>query len=871
MITCEDGNKSKQELIDELTSMRALVPRLEQLTAEYREAEKLQNALYEIADLASSAEDMSHFYGSLHRIIGSLMYAKNFYVALYEKDSGLVRFPYFEDTVDEIVPDELPFERIERGMTAWLMRHGQSALMTRADLIEQSEKGEIEVVGELPVMWMGAPLLRNRSGFGAIVVQSYAEQHRYTNKDLELLNFVSQHITTALERKLARAELESRVEERTRDLVAANQNLQLEIRERERGERLQASLFRIAELSNVSLDMDEFYRRLHQIVAELTYARNFYIAIYDPATGMITFPYMVDELDTQPRPRSTGQGLTEYLIRRGDPVLLDRDQLAALERAGEIKDLGGRCLHWLGVPLMDGEEVIGVLAVQSYDDDVRFEERDLELMTFVSHHIAGALQRKQATVALEHAYDELERRVQERTQELYEANRVLEDQIKERKRIERRLIHDALHDALTGLPNRNLFQDRLIHAIKRMNRGADFRFAVLFLDLDRFKVINDSLGHLVGDQLLKEVSGRILACMRESDTVARLGGDEFAILLESLSGATDARKTATRILERLSEPFELGDQEVFTSTSIGIAFGNTRYKKPEDLLRDADAAMYRAKERGRGRIEIFDESMHAQALAQLEMESYLHRAVEKDELRIHYQPIVNLETRAIIGFEALVRWQHPYKDLLVPESFLPLAVETGVIQTFDRWVLEHAIKQMQHWRQTFPQHRPLELHVNISGKLLQQPDFAADLANLLAETGLDPACLELEVNESALLETQSAAEVFAAFQQMGVKLLLDDFGTEHTSIRLLHEFPMDTIKIDRTFVTAMPDREENHAITRTVAALGEILGMRVIAEGIETEAHLTEIRALGCHFGQGFHLAHPLAADAATELLLRAR
>ncbi|MDJ0835592.1 MAG: EAL domain-containing protein [Acidobacteriota bacterium] len=868
MVAVADADKSKNELIAELASIRKLVPRLERLTSEYRESEKLQGALYEIAELAGSAEDMDHFYSAIHRIVGNLMYARNFYVALHDLETGMFGFPYFVDSVDTSRPDKLPFEKVSRGMTAWLMRQGKSKLITRADLDRLVKKGELDVVGKPPHMWLGAPLMRERRVVGAIVVQSYADEWQYSRKDLELLTFVSQHISTALERKQSREDLERAVEERTRELTQVNQSLQQEIKERQRAEKLQAALFRIAELTNTAQNMDEFYSKLHAIVGELIYARNFYIAGIQRETGLLLFPYRVDEFDDTPKPRRAGRGLTEYVIRHGDPVLLDREARDRLEESGEIVRSGSLMENWMGVPLRSGDQILGVLAVQSYTPEHTYRTRDLELLTFVSHHIAAALQRKQAVDSLHQAYSELERRVQERTQELYEANRILESQIAERKRIERRLIHDALHDALTGLPNRNLFKDRLIHALKMMNRNPNFHFAVLFLDLDRFKIVNDSLGHLVGDELLKEVSKRILACMRESDTVARLGGDEFAILLESLAEPGDARIIAERILERITEPFVLGEQEVFTSTSIGIAYSHERYTKPEDLLRDADSAMYRAKESGRQRIETFDESMHRHAVEQLEIESYLHRAVEKQELVVHYQPIVHLETRQITGFEALVRWQHPNRGLLKPGAFIELARETGVIISLDWAVLETAARQMKVWLSLFPEGRSPVLHVNFSGKHFSQGNFTERLQELISKAGLPPGQLRLEVDEAALLDKTSLVDdTFNHLKNLGVHLLLDDFGTRYSSLSYLHKFPMDTIKIDRSFVTRMLDIQENLEIIRTIHALARTLEMQVIAEGLESRELIDAVRELGCEYGQGYQLAKPMTAEEVTTML----
>lgn len=863
MVIAADHQKSREQLIKELNGIRKLVPRLERLTAEYRETERIQSALYKIAELTYTAENMDAFYSTLHGIVSELLYADNFYVALYETRTGMVSFPYFVDSVDTSTPEEFPFEKIKRGLTAWLMGRRTPVLLDGKDLARMREANEIEIVGKLPLMWMGCPLITEGLVTGAIVLQTYEEGRSYRTKDLELMKFVSRHITTGLERKLAREALERRVEERTAELVHVNSSLQREIKERRRGEELQAALFRIAELSNTTAEMSIFYEELHDIIGELIYAANFYIALWHPETEEISFPYRADQFDEGTVTRKGGRGLTEYVLRLKKPVLLDTHMLENLAAAGEVLPHGKTMIQWLGVPLLEGDETLGVLVVQSYNPSRTYENRDLDLMTFVSHHVAGALVRKRSADALLVAYDDLERRVKERTRDL-------ESEIQQRRVVEQQLTHDALHDALTGLPNRTLFRERLDRAIKRKMRHKAFCYAVLFLDLDRFKVINDSLGHLVGDELLKGVSERIKDCLRDTDTVARLGGDEFVILLENISGPSDATAGAERILDRLAEPFDLAGQEVFTGTSIGLTLGLERYTNADDLLRDADAAMYRAKESGRGRVVIFDESMHKHAMRQLEMESFLHRCVAKKELDLYFQPILNLSNGRIEAIEALVRWNHPERGLMEPEEFLGLAKETGMIKEIDWWVLGAACRHLSGWLNQIDGLDHLSLHVNLSGTHFLHEGFADRLQGLLEGLDLDSSRLKLEVDEGALLEKISLTDVVLnRFKKMGIKVLLDDFGTRYSSLSYLHRFPMDTIKIDRSFITRMLDIQENMAITKTIHALGATLEMKTIAEGIETEEILEAVREVGCQMGQGYHLAEPMNGKETAALLAK--
>jgi diguanylate cyclase (GGDEF)-like protein/PAS domain S-box-containing protein len=437
-----------------------------------------------------------------------------------------------------------------------------------------------------------------------------------------------------------------------------------------------------------------------------------------------------------------------------------------------------------------------------------------------------------------------------------------------RRLAEERLRHDALHDTLTGLPNRTLFIDRLEHTIRSARRPDARPFAVLFLDLDRFKMINDSLGHLIGDELLVAIASRLANCLRPGDTVARLGGDEFTILLENLAYPEDAADVAKRLQHALAAPFLLRGQEVFTSTSIGITLSNEDYERPDEMLRDADTAMYQAKLRGKARHAVFDATMHAQALADLQLESDLHRALERDELRVYYQPIVALYTDRVVGFEALVRWQHPSRGLLLPGEFFPLAEETGLITALGQWVLRESCRQLADWQSRLTHLPPLTVSVNLSAKQLLQPDLVAQIAQTIWDTGLNPRQLKLEIIESALVaEGEAATTALNQLKSLGVQLSIDDFGTGYSSLSYLHRFPVDTIKIDRSFVSQLDVAGGHDAIITAIVTLARSLGMNAIAAGVETTAQRDQLKALHCEYGQGWLFARALVGDQATALV----
>ncbi|MFM7427606.1 MAG: putative bifunctional diguanylate cyclase/phosphodiesterase, partial [Elainella sp.] len=448
--------------------------------------------------------------------------------------------------------------------------------------------------------------------------------------------------------------------------------------------------------------------------------------------------------------------------------------------------------------------------------------------------------------------------------------------ITERKQAEHQLVHHALHDNLTGLANRTLFMDRLQQAIGRSKRLAGYRFAVLFMDRDRFKVLNDSLGHVVGDQLLVAIARRLESCLRSVDTIARLGGDEFTILLEGIHDAEDACHLADRIHQSLQGPFSLTGQEVFTSASIGIALSETEYDRPEDLLRNADTAMYRAKTLGRSRHALFDTAMHKRAVALLQLETDLRRAVaasgtaQPQEFRIQYQPIVALATGQLSGFEALVRWQHPERGLISPTEFIPLAEDTGLIVPLGQWILTEACQQLQRWQQTTE--APLSISVNLSTKQFSQPSLIDQVRQLLEHPDLQNSNvkLKLEITESVIMENADAAKAMLdQLKAMGVHLLIDDFGTGYSSLSYLHRFPIDTVKIDQSFISHMSTDSESAEIVRAIVSLAHNLGMNVIAEGIELIEQLRQLKSLGAEYGQGFLFAKPLDSTEVETLLRR--
>ncbi|WP_236142486.1 putative bifunctional diguanylate cyclase/phosphodiesterase [Nostoc sp. CMAA1605] len=501
-----------------------------------------------------------------------------------------------------------------------------------------------------------------------------------------------------------------------------------------------------------------------------------------------------------------------------------------------------------------------------------------ELLQTVAEYIEKLSQNNQKLLAAEEAlkvsYTELEAHVIERTSQLAQANQKLQVEVAERKQAELKLLHQAFYDALTGLPNRSFFMNRLTHVVNYSQLRPDYMFAVLFIDLDDFKFINDSLGHAYGDQLLLIVAQRIKDCLRTIDLPARLGGDEFTVLLEGISGVKDVIDVVEQLQESLSRKITLAGQEVFTKASIGIALSSTGYEQPEDLLRNADLAMYQAKAKENSSYQVFDSDMHVQVLVRLQLETALRQAIERKEFQIYYQPIVSLATGKLTGFEALLRWLHPQKGIISPEEFISVAQESGLIVKIDQWVLYEVCSQVKEWQERFslksvnPRESALTISVNLCNPQFSQSSLLSYVDQVLKRTKLDAQSLKLEITESVIMENgDKAILVLKEIRNLGIQLAIDDFGTGYSSLGRLHQFPINELKIDRTFVSGKNTSRVNLEIVETIIILSKKLGISVTAEGIETEEQLAFLKKMKCEYGQGYFFSKPLDKSAAENLI----
>jgi diguanylate cyclase (GGDEF)-like protein len=825
----------------EVSELRGTLARLEH-------SELVQRALFAISDMAGSDCDMPELLKGIHAIVDMLMYARNFFIVRLDPTRESIRFLYFVDVVD---PPPLGDIRLSdrEGTLTWYVLNDGKALRGDNDELSAQVSGPLSYVGSDSYVWMGVPMVRDGVVEGAIVVQSYEPGISYSADDQALLEFVGNHILIALERKRTQDDLERSVQQRTLELADANRGLELEIVERERAERLQAALFQIAQLATSGIGQDEFYREVHAVVGTLINARNFFIALLSHDRTTMEYPYAIDETGEIYETRPVGLGLSEYVINHGESIFSAGEMLALGERGEiELDTVGALAVCWLGVPLIVGDEAIGLVAVQSYDPAVVYGPADQELLGFVASQIANSLNRRRATEIQQEAFALLEQRVQARTHEL-------RMEIGERERIQDQLKHEVMHDTLTGLPNRGYLRNRLNHVLARHELEPERQCALLYLDIDRFKVINDSLGHLAGDEVLKEVATRLQACVRDPDLVARLSGDEFVILLGDVDVPGTAVKVAQRVIDLLGRPMQIVGKALTVSASIGIAVGDRRYALADELLRDADTALYRAKSLGRKRYVLFDTSLQHQSVDVLALEDELRDALQADQFVPYFQPIVRLATGDVVGYEALLRWNHPTRGVLGPSDFLQIAEDSGQIETIDWRMFELSCEQATRLGDI-----GTYLTINVSPRHLRHADFDTRLLEMLARAGLAPNRLLTEITEGSLLDDPDRARAtLGRLQEAGIGAALDDFGTGYSSLSYLHSFPLRILKIDRSFVIELGSKGKGNStsIVTAILALAGALGMEVVAEGIETEEQRSALVALGCEFGQGYFLGRP--------------
>jgi diguanylate cyclase (GGDEF)-like protein len=847
-------NNANQLSLEEL---RELVPQLQKITKKYKHSESIQKSLFDISELASSINELSSLYPAIHDIIGDLMPAQNFFVAFYEEEKDIIDFVYFVDEFDEQVVSQVSADDLKNSITGYILRTGNHLFLPQETYHQQLADIAVKDLGADPVDWIGIPLKRGSQVIGAMVVQSYDESIRYNQEDLEILLFVSQHIVNCVDRVKSRELTEKTIRQRTKQLRQINDELQEEISERQKVESLQQALFEISELSaSVEGDMDDFYAAIHDTLSRLIGAPNCYVATIDKDNQTLQFPYYKDEVQSHIEPRPMGLGVTEYVIRHGSAELIDATRVRQLSEAKELsvkvaESMFKKMNSWIGSPLIIEGYICGVIAVQSYGKEKQYNLKDLEFLRFVSHHIAVALGRKQSSDAIKAYNQRLAKEVKERTEELNSTNLFLQKQIEERLQAQQQLEHDAQHDSLTGLANRVLFNSRLELALASKQRYTESNFAVIFIDLDRFKQINDSLGHMAGDLFLKEVAVRISSCIRGHDLLARLGGDEFVVLFDNYDSPNDVEEISARIISAIANPFNIENKDMYSGASIGIAYIESGYQTADEVLRDADAAMYQAKSLGRGRYIVFDKTMRDKLLEELEIESEFRQMLKAEAFESYSQPIINLATQEQIYQECYVRWEHSSIGKIKRDQYWQIAEQCGLTVEMDKFMLTKACEILQDWQLNEVDDNK-QIAINLSIHHLTQTTLAKQLIEQVKDAGVDPKQLVIEFDENALnRRSQFFLPAIKILKRAGITLVLDNFGSGLASLSYLYSYPFDYVKIDHYFVKTLPRSERNLKLIQSVLSISGHLKFKLIASGINTQEQHQALLDAGCEFGQG--------------------
>ncbi|WP_440875067.1 EAL domain-containing protein [Thalassotalea sp. PLHSN55] len=839
------------------------IPKLKSLLKRYRQVKTMQTGLLNLSELASTVTQMAEFYSALEAVISSQLVTDNFHVILLNNDGHLAS-AYCHNPKEKRIFDFFDKNHWQQSLTEMVFTQGEVLHCNAQQRLAYIKSGEILPYDTPCQDWLGVPLVRARQVIGVIAVQSYDDKMQFDDKDSQLLQFMATHLVTAIDRIRSRELLEQNILQRTQKLTETNQKLQSEIAERQKAEKLHTTLLSIAQITASEQSLSNLFVALHQELQKNLQADNFYICLLNSENGQLEFPYYVDNKSPKARPRSVGNGLTEMVIKKAKPVLISQGTMHSVEHNRTVTEkLGKYDLHgtmpkaWLAAPLLEQGSVFGVLVIQDYQDPDAYASVDLQLIQFVSQNIAIAINRVRAQEKIQQSNEQLEILVNERTQALQTTNMKLRMQIEERRKAEEQLYFEAHHDALTQLPNRAMFSDRLSYALRHLKRHPKHKYAVLFIDLDRFKMINDTLGHHAGDLFLIEIAKRLRKCVRDNDILARLGGDEFVILLDSVQCHDDVEEVASRIIESVAQPFDLEGHTLYSNASIGIALCSQQYSDANELLRDADAAMYQAKSLGRGRYVFFDESMRDQLIASMTLEQELRVAIKERQFELHYQKISDLEHTTTIGFEGLLRWNHPSRGILTPSEFLFMAEETGMILEIENWVVESVAKQLVYWR-TVPEYKNAFIGINLSGRHLTQSNQLTKLISLFKHHKIEPQRLILEFNESAFTQHgELALKGLRKLKEFGVKLALDDYGAGISSFNFLHNYPFEFIKLDRSFIKSLATDSKNITLVKVLNELGAKFGYRLVAEGIETEETLAQLKGVGCEFGQGYYISRP--------------
>ena len=832
--------------------------RLKQALSKYRRADKIQKALLQISNAAIQSSSLSEFYDFLHQQLKKVFGSKNFYIATFNPVTEQFAIPFFADEKDshpsELYPDQDLYSVLVKGLTGYVFRTCTSLLANNDKYQELIAQGEVVGLGSHCHQWMGVPIISKGVTTGVLVVQSYDAKVFYEDSDIELLEFVSQHISGVLDRLEQQEQLGRAIAQRTKELSLAYDKLKAEVAERRKAETLQKSLYEIANLAAANLDDTAFYQQIHRVLNHLLPANNCYIGLFDEDTSLISFPFFMSQQGTEhPPSRERQDGLTEYLLSERRPLKLCNLDIQRLISEGKLyhqapKLNNTELIHqWIGVPLFIKGKVMGVLAIYSFNENHSFAPGDMELLTFVSQHIATAIERKLSEQSLLRSYEQLENKVAARTRQLARTNKELENEILQRRKIEQQLIYDANHDALTGLPNRMMFMERLKQACKHFFRHSDDKFAVLFIDLDRFKLINDTLGHLEGDRFLIQIAQRLKTCIRDCDTLGRLGGDEFVILLDTIKSEADVRDICDRVLVELAKPYQMDKHQFLSGGSLGVSIAS-RGENSESMLKNADNAMYQAKSKGKGCYVIYDPHSPSSKNAESSMVEEFRQALENAEIGLQYLPIYDLSNMRLVALEARPIWISPSRGKLHQASLNDVAEQANLKLELDLLILDMLSGEYPALARL---HHDPKIHVSISSLHGKQEQWMQQLSQRILNNHCPVANLALFFQEKALVaNTENHINMFDCLSKLGITLGLNGYGTSYSSLTSLSFMPISAIRLDPSFATHLYNAH-HYKLAKASSQAAKVLELEVFATGIEEADTQGKFMEMGVAFGQG--------------------
>lgn len=821
-----------------------------------------ESVLFQLTECQIKNGNISNYVKKLQQILAPLIHIDALVLATCEDDSNNISLIYSTegkpaDKKALYQSKTYTAEQLRKSLIHYTLKSGRLQHLSAKKIHMLIKKNIIDSTESIIQCWLGIPLFQQDNLIGALAICNMTSATTYNENNISLIKFLShqicQSITNismqkALEKLSKKAE--EKVRKRTEELNNINQQLKNEIQQKRKIQAIQSALFQISELVITSKSLKDFYESVHTIVNQLMHAKNMYIGLLSEDKEYIDLVYFVDEKDKSPlriklRNDLNKATITEKIFVTGEIILENSHNLYEA-------DIGSASSSYLGMPLKDDNQIFGVIAIQDYSETECYTENDKNLFLTISRQIALAILRKQYSESLKFSHMNLENRVKQRTREL-------EKTIHKRKLVEEKLIHESLHDALTGLPNRL----RLLKEVNKLLELSDKtrKHTLLFLDLDRFKIINDSLGHHIGDLFLIQVANRIKQCLRTNDLVARHGGDEFCILMPDIPQDSIILQVCDRILKSLKTPVEVNNHSLITSASIGIRMITAADKSANIILSDADAAMYKAKSQGKNCYYYFDRDIKEIVNKRMQMENDLRVALKEKQFFLVYQPLIDSTNHTTVGFEALLRWHHPEKGLVGPYEFIPIAEETGLIVEIGELVIKMACETLKKF-ESIAELSKCYININASSVQILSRQLDQTIRTEIVKKGILAEKLNIEITESVLIEDYSAALNFVReLRSMGMKIYLDDFGTGFSSLSYLHKFPFDAIKLDRSFINGLNENQRTLAIVESTAILAHNLGISIVAEGVETKEQADMLADLNFDTFQGYYFSKPITYE----------